>query len=127
MMEEDKLIKTIKLRGGSLQAAKRYNELLEVSRDEYQLRHDEAARELRALQSKHISILREAWLDMVKGVFTSPSPEETWQNPNYRLDITYLNEHHEAFLNIYNTEDSSNEVQVPAFNYSNPTGGGLVH
>jgi len=126
MMEEEKIVKSIKLRGEALNGARRYNELLAVSRNEYQAKHDEAARELRMLQSKHVAILRQAWCDMVKNVFTVPKPEETWQNQNYRLDITYLNEHHEAYLNVYIDEDEPIKI-VPPQTYVRASGGGLVH
>lgn len=125
-MEEDKLVKSIKLRGEALQGARRYNELLEVSRDEYQAKHDEAARELRMLQSKHVAILRQAWCDMVKNVFTAPDVETTWQNQNYRLDITYLKEHNEAYLNIYNAENEPIQIAPPQ-TYVGPSEGGLIH
>jgi hypothetical protein len=126
MMEEEKIVKSIKLRGQALDGARRYNELLDVSRSEYQKKHDEAARELRMLQSKHVAILRQAWCDMVENVFTVPDAETTWQNSNYRLDITYLNDHHEAFLNIYTDEKEPIKI-VPPQTYVGPSGGGLIH
>ncbi len=46
--EEDKLVRTFKLRGSALEAAKKYASVLEESRKEYQSAHDEAVTKLLA-------------------------------------------------------------------------------
>lgn len=126
MMEDDKLIKAIKLRGGALETAKTYSAVLEEAREEYQREHDEAVVRLRNLQTQHMARLREAWLDMAKQVFPVEEANKTWQNSNYRLDVTYLEDHNTAYLNVYNEKSPITDVQDTLI-LSGSSSGGLLH
>lgn len=128
LLEEDRRTQTFKLSGQALEAAKKYQDLLEESRKEYQETYDEAVMKLRNLQTRHMVNLKEAWMQIVEEILTEPNLEATWENDNYRLDLNYIKEHGSAYFNIYNIEISETQIKKPTNIYTPSQGsGGLVH
>lgn len=119
---EKRLEKSIKLTGEALWAARLYDETLKTCLQEYEQVRQQAMMQLQKLEQRHLLELEDAWMKMANLFFDSEEEaRKSWQNPNYRLDFTYMKDHGDAYFNIFEKEDKAHDPEPDVYG----TGGTL--
>jgi hypothetical protein len=95
--------KTFKLEGHALTLARQWSETMDRARAEQEALRKEYQDRMKASGEKATAKLHDIWIHMV--ALIGLSPDETWQNPEWGLEVAYI-EHDAAFILWHEAEEN---------------------
>ena len=92
----DQKINTHKLEGEALEFARQWNATLEAFKAEMQALSDEVEERRKEISDRHNAVFHECWNQIAARLGLDPAA--TWGNPQWGIDIQYLDKHGDAYI-----------------------------
>lgn len=87
---------TYKLGGEAMAYARKWQQAMDECRDETLALRDEFERRRKEIYERHTATFRECWTQIAARL--GLTPDETWNNPEWGLDLQYLEAHGDAYV-----------------------------